>query len=106
MRLTPDRSIALRAVRRDRSVVVLAALAAVGHVVEPGDRRLLVSACVGSAGCASSFVDTRVSARQLMVTHDERIHVSGCPKGCGAPVGVRHLVADRAGWTSAVEAAR
>lgn len=69
-------------------------LAAVGWVVSPHDPRRWVSACIGSQGCASALVDTHALARaHLAEVLDGRLHISGCPKRCGAPPGVRELVA-------------
>lgn len=100
VRLTPERSVALCGVPAGGAVdAVLRTLGGHGHVVESDDPRRLLSACVGSSGCASSTIDTRHAAADLLAGAGEtgRIHVSGCPKSCGAPIGVRHLIADGSG---------
>ncbi|WP_334144980.1 hypothetical protein [Rhabdothermincola sp.] len=73
-------------------------LAALGWVVSPHDPRRSVSACIGSHGCASALVDTHALARAWMGDgRDGPLHVSGCPKRCGAPPGARELVATSEG---------
>ena len=58
-----------------------------GLVLEAGDPRLLVSACIGSAGCSSGLVDARSDALALLRlgVRAASIHVSGCAKGCAHP---------------------
>ena len=60
-------------------------LAAGGLLVAPGPAAT-VSACIGRPGCAKSLADVRTDARAAL-THlpDARMHVSGCPRRCGAP---------------------
>ncbi|WP_428376851.1 precorrin-3B synthase [Lichenicoccus sp.] len=58
-----------------------------GLVQDPGDPRLLVNACIGSAGCSSGKVDARADALALLRlgVRAPSIHVSGCAKGCAHP---------------------
>ena len=60
-------------------------LAAAGLLVAPGPAAT-VSACAGRPGCAKSLADVRPTrARPLAHLPDARMHVSGCPRRCGAP---------------------
>jgi precorrin-3B synthase len=69
-----------------------------GWITCDDDPRRLVSACIGSRGCAASLIDTWRVATDLIESAgvSARVHVSGCPKRCGAPAGVRELVASTA----------
>jgi len=48
---------------------------------------LRVVACIGAPGCAQARGETRGLARDLVasVPQGQRLHVSGCAKGCAAP---------------------
>lgn len=95
IRLTNQRSIALV---HDRTGTVspglLGEMRTLDWSVDPGDPLARISACVGLMGCTSGHIDTAEAARSLAPANDCRLHVSACDKGCGAPRGVRHLVAD------------
>lgn len=58
-----------------------------GFITDPDDARLKISACVGSAGCASGHIDARTIAAGIAATDqmDSILHVSGCAKGCAHP---------------------
>jgi len=58
-----------------------------GFITEPGDARLRVSACIGSAGCASGHIAARALAETLSASlpAGRQLHVSGCAKGCAHP---------------------
>ncbi|WP_323015648.1 precorrin-3B synthase [Devosia sp.] len=58
-----------------------------GFIASPYDPRLRISACIGSAGCASGQSAARVDAAGLAahMPRDIRLHVSGCAKGCAHP---------------------
>ena len=58
-----------------------------GLITEADDRRLSVSACIGSEGCASGRIPARSIAARLAATVPPgvRLHVSGCSKGCAYP---------------------
>lgn len=99
VRLTPDRSVALCGV--DHAVVpqLLDDLSELGFVVDSSDPRAAISACVGSVGCLWAHADTLAAAslRAASARCVDRVHLSACAKQCGAPHGVRHLVADESG---------
>ncbi len=63
------------------------AAAALGFITNPADPRLRVSACAGSAGCASGYIPARTVAARLAphLPAGQRLHVSGCSKGCAHP---------------------
>lgn len=52
-------------------------------ITDPADPRLLVSACIGAAGCLRGTTPTRADAARLR-PHTP-VHVSGCIKGCAHP---------------------
>ena len=64
-----------------------AAAARLGFITEPADPRLRISACAGSAGCASGHVPARAVGARLAphLPPGQRLHVSGCSKGCAHP---------------------
>ncbi|SHE52309.1 nitrite/sulfite reductase [Devosia limi] len=69
----------------------LADAAGLGLITAERDGRLKISACIGSAGCASGLVPARVVAGRLAALEQElfdgsfELHVSGCAKGCAHP---------------------
>jgi precorrin-3B synthase len=99
LRVTPRRSLAFCGVLWSQLAELERALAGRGLTSDPADPRVRVSACVGSQGCASGRADTAVEAarRAGQLLGESRVHLSACEKGCGAPAGIRHLVADEAG---------
>jgi precorrin-3B synthase len=49
---------------------------------------LRVTACAGRPGCASALADVQADAAGFAARWPERIvHVSGCARHCGRPVG-------------------
>ena len=64
-----------------------AAAATLGFITDPADPRLRISACIGSAGCASGFFPARALAAKLAsaLPTERQLHVSGCAKGCAHP---------------------
>ena len=58
-----------------------------GLITAADDPLLRVIACIGAPGCAQSRGETRALARRLaaVVPKGQRLHVSGCAKGCAAP---------------------
>jgi len=52
-------------------------------ITDAADPRLLVTACIGMAGCLRGTVPTRTDAARLRPT--QPVHVSGCIKGCAHP---------------------
>ena len=99
LRLSTDHSFAFCGVVKTDAAALADNLRALGLAVGPGDERALVSACVGSRGCASASADTWLAATWIAASEPARgrIHLSACAKSCGAPTGIPHLVADDAG---------
>lgn len=103
VRCTTSGGFAFLGVRRDRVGELLGELDLVGVSAHPSDPVHSVSACVGLPGCASSRTNTIaaaariVAARRLVTEPQQRIHLSGCEKLCGAPIRAKTLVADAAG---------
>ncbi|MFG6564111.1 precorrin-3B synthase [Sulfitobacter sp. 1A13421] len=58
-----------------------------GLITAADDPLLRVVACIGAPGCAQGRGETRGLARRLaaVVPKGQRLHVSGCAKGCAAP---------------------
>jgi precorrin-3B synthase len=58
-----------------------------GLIASPADPRLRVMACTGAPGCPQALQKTRGLARRLAPTvpPGQRLHVSGCAKGCAHP---------------------
>jgi precorrin-3B synthase len=56
-------------------------------ITDAADPLLRVVACIGAPGCAQGRGETRGLARGLaaVVPKGQRLHVSGCAKGCAAP---------------------
>lgn len=98
---TPERGVVVVAPEECRAELdrCLDELRQQGWIIEADDPRRLVSTCIGTHGCAASLIDTWQVATDLIVSTGvtERVHVSGCSKRCGAPAGVRELVATSVG---------
>ena len=77
LRLTPWRMILIEGQR------VLPTLP--GLITDPADPRLRVSVCTGAPGCNQARSATRDIARTLAPQVHDRLHVSGCAKGCAHP---------------------
>jgi precorrin-3B synthase len=58
-----------------------------GLITDPGDPLLRISACTGAPGCPQALAATRPLARSLAahLPPGQRLHVSGCAKGCAHP---------------------
>ncbi len=99
VRFTTDHSIAFCGVAGEEGGALLDALDALGLLVDATDSRAAASACVGSRGCAAAHGDTWAEAQRMVdsLATSERFHLSGCSKGCGAPAGIRHLLAEPTG---------
>lgn len=86
LRLTPWRSVLVTGV----GAAAVAALSELGAVTDAADPRRWLGACVGAPACASGSTPTRDQALALeplapaLLAAGERLHVSGCGKGCGA----------------------
>lgn len=61
--------------------------ATLGFITDASDPRTRISACIGSAGCASGHIPAREIAQQLAsaLPAGRDLHVSGCAKGCAHP---------------------
>ena len=83
IRLAPDHTLLLD----EAPDSLIARAASLGFITDPSDPRRRISACIGSMGCASGHIPARHMAAQL-ASHlgtIERLHVSGCTKGCAHP---------------------
>lgn len=82
-RLAPQHS--LLAIGASEGFVALAR--DLGFVTDASDPRRRISACIGSAGCASGLVPARETADRLApgLPPNLHLHVSGCSKGCAHP---------------------
>lgn len=76
---------ARRMVIADATPELLRRAKGAGYVTEPDDPRLRTTACAGAPRCASARQPTRALAARLAGQIVGRLHVSGCPKGCGHP---------------------
>lgn len=68
----------------------LDALREAGLITDPDNPWALITACVGSPGCAKSLINTRhiaVDRASRKPPPTRRIHISGCERRCGAPAG-------------------
>ncbi|TLU71012.1 precorrin-3B synthase [Lichenicoccus roseus] len=85
LHVTPWRTLLISGV--DDAAVPLLRHALSGLVLDADDPRLLVSACIGAAGCSSGRTDARTDALALLRlgVRAASIHVSGCAKGCAHP---------------------
>jgi precorrin-3B synthase len=83
--ITPWRSLVIPGAARE-----LGALRAAGLITDPDSPWTKITACVGAPGCAKSEIDTRRMAIEIAAKEDSPVrpvHVSGCQRRCGAPVG-------------------
>ena len=98
LRLTPEHSFAFCGLPSSAARQLMADLGDLGLVVDRNDPKAAISACVGSAGCLWAHADTHSVAADLAASCKVgRVHLSACAKRCGAPAGVRQLVADESG---------
>ncbi|MCU1365952.1 MAG: cobG [Ilumatobacteraceae bacterium] len=99
LRLTPDHSFAFCGLPSSAAQQLMTELGDLGLVVDRDDPKAAISACVGSAGCWWAHADTGIAAAELVATDSTPggVHLSACAKQCGAPSGVRQLVADESG---------
>jgi precorrin-3B synthase len=82
----PGRVIWLRGVSPSDHVLLSNKASTAGFIIDPGDRRLRLDACVGRAGCARASEDVRAAALRLASAAPVTgLHVSGCAKGCAHP---------------------
>ncbi|MEL6335531.1 MAG: cobalamin biosynthesis protein CobG [Pseudomonadota bacterium] len=91
IRMTPWRALLLEG--------AMAPVSAEGFIHRAGDPLRLIEACPGAPACASATVDTRSLARALAERMpNERLHVSGCAKGCAWPRRAKTVIVGREGW--------
>ncbi len=100
LRLTPWRSLMLPGIA-DAAARVRAERA--GFIVDPGDPRLRVAACVGAPDCARGTTATRADADALAALAPALgpgigLHVSGCAKGCAQACPARATLVARDGF--------
>jgi precorrin-3B synthase len=82
----PGRVIWLRGVSPSDHVLLSNKASTAGFIVDPGDRRLRLDACVGRGGCARASEDVRAAALRLAsAAPPTGLHVAGCEKGCAHP---------------------
>lgn len=86
MRLSPWRALYVPLANERAVADLLSVATASGLIIDASDPLLAVDACPGAAGCRSTALDTRASARQLAPALAKlgcrSAHVSGCAKGC------------------------
>ena len=58
-----------------------------GLIHDAADPRLRIHVCTGAPGCPQGLSETRPLARALAphLSADQRLHISGCAKGCAHP---------------------
>jgi precorrin-3B synthase len=79
--ITPWRSVVI-----PEAVKFAPLLRAAGLALHPVSPWSMITACVGSPGCAKSLIDTRTVAIELARQPPSRpVHISGCERRCGAP---------------------
>jgi len=100
VRVSPWRAVLLGRVAADDVPGLRAAAAE--WVLDLGDPRLGITACVGSPGCGQASVPARADAARLAARGaGGPLHISGCAKGCAYPGGP--VLVGEAGRYSRVE---
>jgi precorrin-3B synthase len=88
LRLTPRRTVIIAGMEEGDGEAVLAAARRCELVVDDGDARLRVTACVGAPSCGAARGETRrfasdmASAVAPLLWAGGTLHVSGCAKSC------------------------
>ena len=87
LRLSPWRSIFIPEVGERDVLMLLAAAAEAGLIIDESDPRRAIVACPGAPACARASVSTHADAARLVtevpsLLEAARVHVSGCAKGC------------------------
>ena len=92
IRLTPWRAVLVPGLAISEAQRLASDCAAAGLIVDPGDPRLRVAACVGAPGCrrgTTAVLDHAGRWAALLGPGDAAdgiaLHVSGCAKGCAHP---------------------
>lgn len=76
LRITPWRMVLLEGAR---------AMPQIAGLVAADDPILNIDACVGAPACKQAFGPTRDLARRLAPLTTQRLHITGCAKGCAHP---------------------
>jgi precorrin-3B synthase len=86
-RLTPWRTVLIPLPSHAAAEVLSKAIDPISFILTSDDPRLRVAACVGAPACSHATTDVRADASRLAprVKPSERLHVSGCAKGCAHP---------------------
>ncbi len=97
---SPGRALVFESLPGAPAARFIALASALRFIVNPGDLRRRVVACIGAPGCASAFQPVRTLADDVagiaaLLNGDERIHLSGCAKGCAHP---RRAAVTLVGW--------
>jgi precorrin-3B synthase len=85
LRTTPWRVLVFVGVKAAEAEALGYALAALGLIVDAGDARLAIHACVGAPACRNASVKTRADAAKLAASAAMcglMVHISGCEKSC------------------------
>lgn len=92
IRLTPWRAVLVPGLALSEAQRLASDCAAAGLIVDPGDPRLRVAACVGAPGCrrgTTAVLDHAARWAALLrpghAADGIALHVSGCAKGCAHP---------------------
>ena len=85
LRTTLWRALLIAGVASSKDEELARAVLDLGLIVDPGDTRLRIQACVGAPSCESATVPARADAEILAAALgrlSETLHVSGCAKSC------------------------
>ena len=91
LRLAPNHAIIAMAATATIADAFQHSAAALGFITAATDARTHISACIGSAGCASGTIPARALASKIAASQPDffdgsfDLHVSGCAKGCAHP---------------------
>jgi precorrin-3B synthase len=89
VRLTPWRAFLIAGLDPRGAASMVALIAELGFIVNPGDPRLRVAACPGAPACMHGHRSVRDDATRWAATLPKEdgviLHVSGCAKGCARP---------------------
>lgn len=91
IRLAPHRALLVCGLAGEDLTAAREAAERLGFWTDPAAPGIAISACAGSAGCASARFDTQALARTLLsaapalLDGATAVHISGCAKGCAHP---------------------
>lgn len=83
--VTPWRSVVIHGLDVGAAEAAVRVLAPLGMGFDENSRWARVTACIGAPACRHALSDVRTDAVQI--TEGGRVHVSGCAKSCGRPMG-------------------